>query len=66
MFRENKNILIHVPTEMKKWEDRMYDAEFEGEMHNSHEHKALHLHYKNIYLHYKSLHDRGIEYEPTF
>ena len=51
---------------MKKWEDKMYDAEFEGEMHNSHEHRALHLHYKNIYLHYKSLHDKGIEYEPTF
>lgn len=64
-MQNNKNIL-YVPTEMKKWADKMYDAEFEGEMHNSHEYKALHLHYKNIYLHYKSLHDRGIEYEPTF
>ena len=59
MFRENKSFLIHVPTEMKKWEDRMYDAEFEERMRSYHE-------CKKMYLHYKSLHDRGIEHEPTF
>tara|TARA_Y100000004_G_scaffold51118_1_gene56498 strand:+ start:95 stop:268 length:174 start_codon:yes stop_codon:yes gene_type:complete len=55
---KDRNIL-HVPTEMKKWADRMYDAEFEDEIGRYHECKTM-------YLHYKELNDRGIEYEPTF
>ena len=55
----HNKLLEHIPTEMKKWEDKMYDAEFEGEIGNYHK-------YRKIYLHYKLLHDRGIEYEPTF
>jgi hypothetical protein len=55
----HNKLLEHIPTEMKKWEDKMYDAEFEGEMGSYHK-------YRKIYLHYKLLHDRGIEYEPTF
>jgi hypothetical protein len=54
----DRNVL-HVPTEMKKWEDKMYEAEFEGKMRSYHE-------YKSLYLHYKKLHDNGVEYEPTF
>ena len=54
----NRN-LLHVPTEMKKWEDKMYDAEFEGRMRSYHQ-------CKSVYLHYKKLHDAGVEYEPTF
>ena len=54
----DRNVL-HVPTEMKKWEDKMYEAEFEGKMRSYHK-------YKSLYLHYKKLHDKGIEYEQTF
>jgi uncharacterized beta-barrel protein YwiB (DUF1934 family) len=56
---QDKKLLLHVPTEMKKWADKMYDAEFEGKMRSYHE-------YRNLYLHYKELNDRGVEYEPTF
>ena len=55
---KDRNIL-HVPTEMKRWADQMYDAEFEDEIGRYHECKTM-------YLHYKELNDRGIEYEPTF
>ena len=54
----DRNVL-HVPTEMKKWEDKMYEAEFDGKMRSYHE-------YRSLYLHYKKLNDKGVEYEPTF
>tara|TARA_R100001463_G_scaffold56750_3_gene108864 strand:+ start:278 stop:454 length:177 start_codon:yes stop_codon:yes gene_type:complete len=58
MINNDKNI-IHVPTEMKHWEDVMYDAEFDDKWRVYHEAKGL-------YLHYKELHEKGIEHEPTF
>lgn len=51
--------LVHVPTEMKKWEDKMVEAEFDGKMRTYHE-------CKGVYEHYKKLHEEGIEYETTF
>ena len=51
--------LTHVPTEMKKWEDKMVEAEFNGQWRSHHE-------YKKLYERFKKLHEEGIEHEPTF
>ena len=54
-----KQSIDHVPTQLKYWADKMYDAEFEGRWRQYHEAKA-------IYLHFKKLSEEGVEYEPNF
>ena len=54
-----KPSIEHVPTQLKYWEDKMYDAEFEDRWRAYHEARSL-------YLKYKELNDRVIEYEPNF
>ena len=56
---QEKPSIDHVPTQLKYWADRMYDAEFECRWRAYHEAKA-------VYLQYKRLHDEGVEYEPNF
>ena len=56
---QEKQYIDHVPTQLKYWPDKMYDAEFEGRWRAYHEAKA-------VYLQYKRLHDKGVEYEPNF
>ena len=57
--KEEQDHLSHVPTQLKYWEDKMYDAEFEGRWRQYHEAKA-------IYLRFKKLSEEGVEYEPNF
>ena len=56
---QEKQYIDHVPTQLKYWSDKMYDAECEGRWRAYHEAKA-------IYLQYKRLHDKGVEYEQNF
>ena len=56
---QEKQYIDHVPTQLKYWANKMYDAEFEGRWRAYHEAKA-------VYLQYKRLHDKGVEYEPNF
>ena len=55
----HNKLLKHVPTEMKKWADKMYDAEFEERWRAYHEAQGM-------YNYYKALNDEGIEHEPNF
>lgn len=56
---QEKQYISHVPTQLKYWADKMYDAEFEGRWRAYHEAKSM-------YHMYKKLNDEGVEYEPNF
>ena len=56
---QEKQYIDHVPTQLKHWADKMYEAEFEGRWRQYHESKA-------IYLRFKKLSEEGVEYEPNF
>ncbi len=56
---QEKQYINHVPTQLKYWADKMYDAEFEGRWRAYHEAKSM-------YHMYKKLNDEGVEYEPNF
>ncbi len=56
---QEKQYIDHVPTQLKYWADKMYEAEFEGRWRQYHESKA-------IYLRFKKLSEEGVEYEPNF
>ena len=56
---QEKQYIDHVPTLLKYWADKMYEAEFEGRWRQYHESKA-------IYLRFKKLSEEGVEYEPNF
>ena len=53
------NLIVHVPTKLKYWEDEMVEADFLGKEERYH-------HATHMYLMYKNLNDKGIEYEPKF
>ena len=53
------NLIVHVPTKLKYWEDEMVEADFLGEEKRYH-------HATNMYLKFKELNDIGVEYEPKF